>query len=191
MFSQAGSVDKILPRQGSQVGAGGSGVHPGGCSRDWADRLQNLSAGAIATRDRCAANAGTFALRGGVHTGPRVYPGCRPIDGTFVRRLNTRSSATPRLEREQSLFPGRVPMFAPAYMGRKRILQMHSLYAQGLLLWPQLPGCSRALEGAAPRLFRPMYAGANMRHPSRTKDLGERSKSAGFDLTPLRCQIES
>jgi hypothetical protein len=29
------------------------------------------------------------------------------------------------------------------------------------------PARLRALEGAAPRLFRPMYAGANMGHPSR------------------------
>jgi hypothetical protein len=63
-------------------------------------------------------------------------------------------------------------MFALAYMGLKRILQMLSLHAQGLLLWAQFffARVAEALEGAAPRLFRPMYAGANMGHPSRERD---------------------
>src|ERR1700742_5214046 len=92
MFSQAGSVDKILSREGSQVGTGGSGKYPGSHSWNWADRLQNLSAGAIATRDGCAADAVASAHRGGVYPRPRIYPGCRPVDGTFVRRLNSGSS---------------------------------------------------------------------------------------------------
>jgi hypothetical protein len=49
------------------------------------------------------------------------------------------------------------PMFAPAYMGRKRNLRMLSLHAQGLLLLAATYPRSRTLEGAAPRLFRPMY----------------------------------
>ena len=46
-------------------------------------------------------------------------------------------------------------MFAQAYMGDDDLFRM-------LLLDPQ-----RALEGASPRRFQPMYAWANMGHPSR------------------------
>jgi hypothetical protein len=60
------------------------------------------------------------------------------------------------------------PMFAPAYMGRKWILRMLSLHGQRfLILAAAFCRVAKALEGAAPRLFRPMYAGANMGHPSR------------------------
>jgi hypothetical protein len=43
---------------------------------------------------------------------------------------------------------------------------------------------AEALEGAAPRLFRPMYAGANMGHPSRTIDRVWEMKSGG--AVPLK-----
>src|SRR5882762_1453887 len=60
-------------------------------------------------------------------------------------------------------------MFAPAYMGRKRILPMLLLRAQGpfLLAADLLPNVLKALKGAAPHRPRPMYAQANMGHPSR------------------------
>ncbi len=62
-------------------------------------------------------------------------------------------------------------MFAFAYMGRKRILQMLLLQEQGLLLLAAaLCHAEIALEGAAPSLSRPMYAGANMGHPSKNLD---------------------
>jgi hypothetical protein len=54
-------------------------------------------------------------------------------------------------------------------MGRKWIFQMLLLHYTRILAL----GCSLlalvaiALEGAAPRLLRPMYARANMGHPSR------------------------
>jgi hypothetical protein len=45
---------------------------------------------------------------------------------------------------------------------------MLSLHGQGLLLLGRgLRHIAKALGGAAPHLFRPMYAGANMGHPSR------------------------
>jgi hypothetical protein len=59
-------------------------------------------------------------------------------------------------------------MFAPAYVGRERILPMLSLHSQGLLLLAAALLLRRKSVGrAAPHLFRPMYAGANMGHPSR------------------------
>jgi hypothetical protein len=52
-----------------------------------------------------------------------------------------------------------------------------------IAIWEYMSrGCfntGKALEGAAPHLFRPMYAQANMGHPSRTKDRGWEVKSAG------------
>jgi hypothetical protein len=63
-------------------------------------------------------------------------------------------------------------MFAPAYMGRKRILQMLSLHAQEFSLMAAVFFALVVVtfEGACAGLFRPTYAGANMGHPSRTKD---------------------
>ncbi len=73
-------------------------------------------------------------------------------------------------------------MFATAYMGRKRWAQPydrffdsnqeipfagHGTLSEGTAELQTGPGCSRkAIVGAAPRLFRPMYAVANMGHPS-------------------------
>src|SRR5258707_41228 len=60
------------------------------------------------------------------------------------------------------------PMFAQAYMGRKRILPMLSLHTQGIsFLAAVFSPHSKSVGRAAPRLFRPMYAWANMGHPSR------------------------
>jgi hypothetical protein len=57
-------------------------------------------------------------------------------------------------------------MFAKAYMGRKWILPMLSLYLQGLLILAafSVPTYQKRWEGCA-HLFRPMYAVANMGHP--------------------------
>jgi hypothetical protein len=60
-------------------------------------------------------------------------------------------------------------MFATAYMGRKRFFSnAFTLCVTGTQAFhnSRFPRLARALEGAAPRLFRPMYAGANMGHPS-------------------------
>ncbi len=55
-------------------------------------------------------------------------------------------------------------MFAKAYMGRKWILPMLSLQVQGLLtLAASFAYEAKAFEGAAPRLFRLMYALSNPR----------------------------
>src|SRR5579859_3405818 len=59
------------------------------------------------------------------------------------------------------------PMFAPAYMGRKRVLRMLSLHVHGLLLLTAVCAVSESVGRAAPRHLRPMYAWANMGHPSR------------------------
>jgi hypothetical protein len=59
-------------------------------------------------------------------------------------------------------------MFASAYMGRKRCFQMLLLYFQHWLLREEyLVHLAKAFEGAAPRRFRPTYAGANVGHPTR------------------------
>jgi hypothetical protein len=59
-------------------------------------------------------------------------------------------------------------MFGPAYMGRKRIFQLLSLHCARILPLGLGPFVlvTEALEVAAPHLFRPMYAEANMGHPS-------------------------
>jgi hypothetical protein len=44
-----------------------------------------------------------------------------------------------------------------------------------------------ALDGAAPRLFRPMYAGANMGHPSREQN----SLLASTTFRPSRALIDN
>jgi hypothetical protein len=72
----------------------------------------------------------------------------------------------------------RCPTFAPSYMGRKRILQMLSLHARQFFpLAALFARLGEALEGAAPRLLRPMYARANMGHPSRGAGLVVYSKT--------------
>ena len=43
---------------------------------------------------------------------------------------------------------------------------------------------NRGVRGAAPRLLRPMYAEANMGHPSRSLGSGYEVKSDGFRLQP-------
>src|SRR6266849_5807543 len=71
---------------------------------------------------------------------------------------------------------GGAPCRKSGYMGRRRILPMLSLDAQGLLLLAAVVSPhSKSVGRAAPRLFRPMYAGANMGHPSREE---------GFVLCP-------
>ena len=50
------------------------------------------------------------------------------------------------------------PMFAQAYMGRKRILPMLSLHGQGLVLLAAVFSPHRkSVGGATPRLFQPMF----------------------------------
>ncbi len=47
-----------------------------------------------------------------------------------------------------------------------------------------------ALDGATPRLFRPMYAEANMGHPSREEGFVLRSNSCAADEPmALRCSL--
>jgi hypothetical protein len=63
--------------------------------------------------------------------------------------------------------PGRVPLFAQAYKGRKWIFQMVSLHCTRILALGRslFAHVAEAFEGAAPRLFRPMYAWANIGAP--------------------------
>src|SRR5450631_3228073 len=66
------------------------------------------------------------------------------------------SAASSHLQLRSVVLDG-CPMFAPAYMGRKRIFQMLSLHSQGVsLLAAVLPTWRKRWKGAAPRLFRPM-----------------------------------
>ena len=63
-------------------------------------------------------------------------------------------------------------MFAQRTWAENDVFQMLSLHARRLS--PTLTayvGRVEALKGAAPRLLRPMYAGANMGHLSREADL--------------------
>jgi hypothetical protein len=78
-------------------------------------------------------------------------------------------------------------MFAKAYMGRKRIFSnaftpRASILALGRSLHTRV---AKTFEGAAPwaapRLFQPMYAGANMGHPSREEGLVLRSDRSAAD----------
>jgi hypothetical protein len=67
---------------------------------------------------------------------------------------------------------------------------MLSLHAPGLLLLAVVffARVAVALEGAAPHLFRPMYAGANMGHPSREEGFALCSNhSADDELHPGCC----
>src|SRR5271163_3897289 len=64
------------------------------------------------------------------------------------------------------------PMFAPAYMGRKRMLLLHSRTV--LSGQSRLQHTAKAFEGATPRRFRPTYAGANVGHPRRPSTHGVR-----------------
>jgi hypothetical protein len=63
---------------------------------------------------------------------------------------------------------GGAPRRKSGTMGRERILRMLSLHGQGLLLLAAVasPHSKSVWRGCA-RLFLPMYAGANMGHPSR------------------------
>jgi hypothetical protein len=73
-------------------------------------------------------------------------------------------------------------------MGRKRIFQMLSLDAPGFwFLAAVFALVAEALEGAAPRLFRPMYAGANMGHPSRKEGFVLCSNRSAADELHLGC----
>jgi hypothetical protein len=65
---------------------------------------------------------------------------------------------------------GGAPCRKSGNMGRKRDLPMLSLHVHGLLLLTAVsPLLVKALEGAAPRHLRPMYAQANMGHrPGKT-----------------------
>jgi hypothetical protein len=59
-------------------------------------------------------------------------------------------------------------MFAVAYMGRKRCSSnAFTPCSEGSARTTAFARKAEALEGAAPRLCRPMYATANMGHPSR------------------------
>ena len=71
-------------------------------------------------------------------------------------------------------------MFAPAYMGRKQ-------YFSNAFTPCDMRPHTRALEGAAPHLFPPMYAGANMGHPSAVVNhlLGHHHWNARRDLVPV------
>ena len=75
------------------------------------------------------------------------------------------------------------PMFAPAYMGREWVFSnaftpCTSIFALGSSLFARLV---EAVEGAAPHLFRPMYADANMGHPSREEGFVLRSNCGADD----------
>src|ERR1700688_5061638 len=57
-------------------------------------------------------------------------------------------------------------------MGLKRIFQMLSLNARGFLLLAAVFSLrNKSVGGGCARLFRPMYAEANMGHPSRDAGL--------------------
>jgi hypothetical protein len=63
-------------------------------------------------------------------------------------------------------------------MGRKRIFQMLSLHGAMIpaLGDNRLPVLQKSVrKGPSPHLFRPMYAGANMGHPSREQGFVLRS----------------
>src|SRR5579859_3843116 len=85
-------------------------------------------------------------------------------------------------------------MFAPAYMGRKRVLRMLSLHVHGLLLLTAVCAVSESVGRAAPRHPRPMYAWANMGHPSREEGFVLCSTSAtpsnSSGLTARRGRLE-
>jgi hypothetical protein len=70
--------------------------------------------------------------------------------------------------KNEALFSGRVPHVRPSVHGPKTDFQMLSVYCARI--FPLGPGVFvlviEALEGAAPHLSRPMYAEANMGHPS-------------------------
>ena len=67
-------------------------------------------------------------------------------------------------------------------MGQKRILQTLLLHSQRLsLLAAVCSHMAKALKRAAPNLFPPMYAGANMGHPSREE---------GFVFCSNHCVVE-
>jgi hypothetical protein len=91
--------------------------------------------------------------------------GFHKLHAPFLKERRTRGPVSSTLQE--------IRVFAPAYMGRKWILPMLSLYTHGTLaLGRGLLGTSQKLGWAAPSLVRPMYAGANMGHPSRANDRG-------------------
>src|ERR1700722_12437154 len=69
-----------------------------------------------------------------------------------------------RLNSSRSMVMDGGPMFAAAYMGRKRCFS--NAFTPRTRALARIRGVEE-LEGAAPRLFRPTYAKANMGHPSR------------------------
>jgi hypothetical protein len=71
--------------------------------------------------------------------------------------------------KNEAFFSGRVPHVRPSVHGLKTdssnaLTLLHEDLALGRSLFANV---TEAMEGAAPRLFRPMYAEANMGHPSR------------------------
>jgi hypothetical protein len=70
---------------------------------------------------------------------------------------------------------------------------MLSLHVPGLLLFAVffLARVAGALEGAAPHLFRPMYAGANMGHPSREEGFALCFKHCATDELHPGCCLTS
>jgi hypothetical protein len=101
-----------------------------------------------------------FLLRGTGHDRPRMRSIPIHTRGYVTEHLFQlgRRALADLISRPRSLVLDGCPMFAPAYMGRKRILQMLSLHAQGVMILAAalLPTLAKALEGAAPRLFPPM-----------------------------------
>jgi hypothetical protein len=71
-------------------------------------------------------------------------------------------------------------MFAQAYMGGKRrgAAPSNAFAKLGKMAAAKIITPCACSESIRRIRFRPMYAGANMGHPSRTKDLGREIKSA-------------
>ena len=79
--------------------------------------------------------------------------------------------------RTPHISPGCCLPFAQAYMSRKRRAEAPSSVSH-----LRARVCRALREGIGKLRFRPMYAGANMGHPSRTIDRGYKRNSVGFLL---------
>jgi hypothetical protein len=85
--------------------------------------------------------------------------------------------------KNQALFSGRVPHVRPSVHGPKTDFSNAFIpsHEESCLCHSLCPGNKSAGRGCA-RLFRPMYAEANMGHPSRTTGSRHERRSAGFGL---------
>jgi hypothetical protein len=85
--------------------------------------------------------------------------------------------------KNEALFSGRVPHVRPSVHGPKTDFSNAFTSLDGILPLAAVSGPpDRSAGRGCARLFRPMYAGANMGHPSRTIGSCYEMKSAGFCL---------